>query len=47
MVNMETACSIFCKNLEGRISPPSRNSPGTVRGEPNTVLEMEKLMFSL
>ena len=36
MANPETACSIFCGNFEGGISPPSRNSPGTVRGKPNS-----------
>ena len=36
-----------CRNCEGGNSPPSRNSPGMVRGEPKTDSEMENLVYSL
>ena len=41
MANLETASSIFWRNLEGGSSQPSRNSPGMVRGEPNIASETE------
>ena len=38
MGKMETAHSMFCTKTEVGRSTPSRNSPGTVKGVPNTAL---------